>query len=513
MSAPSPPPLFVECPDCGERLAVRAADRGRRGRCQACGRVFLIGDPPPAGPPPQPARVSQSSASAGPAPIVPAAAKTLTFSCSLCQTRITAAIANVGQTVKCPDCGRRNLIPAPPKQAPKRAPAAMAGDQFELWGVDEAPTSAQIVARTPTLHPVECRLCQTLMYATERQIGTKLKCPDCGSLTLAKARTAKKPRESVLVPDGEEYQLDELSAPPVALAPAPLSPREQQIREEGQIPAVIAAMAAEKNRVSEPPKQRPKRPKNPLVTGVLPMIFTQEVIARWLALSLLLGVTGQLLSESLLSPMQGMAEAIKIVFAALGMAAAGIWMAMAGPLFVAIVGESADGNDELYQAPSFLAFDWFGELFTAAMAMGVAALAATGAWRLLDLVPAAAPMPAVVQSAVAGAVFVLLFPVMLLSALLEGSPLGVVSPKLLSTWGRCAGPWLQFYLQSFALAAAAGGAVWLLASPTSGGLPPSLVWGVPPILIGALIIDMRLLGRLAWWISDSMPEEEVEPRD
>ena len=113
-------------------------------------------------------------------------------------------------------------------------------------------------------------------------------------------------------------------------------------------------------RVVEPPKQRPQRPRNPLLTGVWRMIFTQEVIARWIALALLLGVTGQLLSESLLSPMQGMAEAIKIVFAALGVAAAGVWMAMAGPLFVAIVGESSAGNDELYEPPKFLAFDWFG---------------------------------------------------------------------------------------------------------------------------------------------------------
>jgi DNA-directed RNA polymerase subunit M/transcription elongation factor TFIIS len=506
MTVPSATPLFVECPDCGQRLAVRAEDRGRRGRCQQCGRVFLIGEASAA---------TGATVSANPpqsAPIVPPAATTVTFSCSLCQTRITVAVANVGKTVKCPDCGRRNVIPAPPKLAPKRPPAAMAGDQFELWGVDDAPTPAQLVARTPTLHPVECRLCQTLMYATDRQVGTKLKCPDCGALTVAKARAAKKPAVTVLVADGEEYQLDDAPQAPVALAPALLSAREQQIREAAQIPAVVAAMAAQKKAVYVPPPERPKRPNNPLVKGVWPMIFTQEVIARWIALALLLGFVGQLLSESLLSPMQGMAEAIKIVFAAIGMALAGVWAAMAGPFFVGIVGESADGNDELYQPPSFLAFDWFVELFTFAMALGVAALAATGAWRLFGIIPAATSIPTVVRTTAAGAVFVLLFPPMLLSALLEGTPLGVISPKLLSTLGKCAGPWLLFYLQTFLLAAIVGGAAWALAPTTSRQPPSSFVWGMPPVVIAALIIDMRLLGRLAWWISDAMPaDEDPEP--
>jgi hypothetical protein len=181
---------------------------------------------------------------------------------------------------------------------------------------------------------------------------------------------------------------------------------------------------------------------------------------------------------------------------------------MAGPLLVAIVGESSAGNDELYEPPKFLAFDWFGELFTAAMAIGIAALAATGAWKLMEIVPAAAAAPSALQAAVAGAVFVLIFPVTMLSALLEGSPLGVVSPRLLGTLGRCPGPWLLFYVQTFMLAAVVGVAAWLLAPPQGGVPPASFTWGLPPVVIAALLIDMRLLGRLAWWISDAMPDED-----
>jgi hypothetical protein len=132
-----------------------------------------------------------------------------------------------------------------------------------------------------------------------------------------------------------------------------------------------------------------------------------------------------------------------------------------------------------------------------------------GAGKLAEL--ANLPSPAAI--AVAAAAFVLAMPITLLSALLEGSPIGVLSPRLLSSLGRCAGPWLLFYVQSFMLAAVTGAAAWALAPRTPGTLPPAFVWGVTPIALAALIIDMRLLGRLAWWISDKMPTEEADRSD
>ena len=98
--------------------------------------------------------------------------------------------------------------------------------------------------------------------------------------------------------------------------------------------------------------------------------------------------------------------------------------------------------------------------------------------------------------------------------MLEASPIGVVSPKLLTTFGRMAGPWLLFYLQSFLLAAIVGGIACLMTSSntsvSSRELSTAIVWGLPPLLVAAILIQMRLLGRLAWWISDAMPDDEVE---
>jgi hypothetical protein len=69
-----------------------------------------------------------------------------------------------------------------------------------------------------------------------------------------------------------------------------------------------------------------------------------------------------------------------------------------------------------------------------------------------------------------------------------------------------------FYLESFLLAAIVGCIAWLLSSQNASGssreLPPAIVWGVPPLVLAALLIDMRLLGRLAWWISESILDED-----
>src|SRR5215213_6180483 len=110
-------PRSVACPACGQRLGVRDADVGKRGKCTQCGEVFLIGTeraervagggkaPGNAGvkEPTQGAGVAKPQAApARPAPPKPA---TVTFACELCETRLTGQVADIGKAMKCPDCG------------------------------------------------------------------------------------------------------------------------------------------------------------------------------------------------------------------------------------------------------------------------------------------------------------------------------------------------------------------------------------------------------------------------
>jgi hypothetical protein len=249
-------------------------------------------------------------------------------------------------------------------------------------------------------------------------------------------------------------------------------------------------------------------PRVPLVTGALRMIYTEEIIARWILLSLVLGFAGQFLAESLLTPIQGMAEAIKLVFVAIGGGLVLTWLAIGAPLIVAIVGESSDGEDKLNQPPKLLAFDWFNELFSVVMAGSLAGLCGLGAWHLAQLMQ----LGQVISTAIVVAVVLIVLPFALLSTLLESTPFGVVSPRLLSSLGRCAGAWLLFYVETFAVAALTGVAAWAIVlwlQPGQGD-ESTVVWFVGPIAIAALLVQMRLLGRLAWWISERLPDTEQD---
>jgi hypothetical protein len=111
---------------------------------------------------------------------------------------------------------------------------------------------------------------------------------------------------------------------------------------------------------------------------------------------------------------------------------------------------------------------------------------------------------------IVAATVVVVLPFALLSTMLEGSPLAVISPLLFASFGRCGGSWLLFYVQTLALAALVGVAGLLLSlsvGPVRGG-SSTLLWCLAPIVIAALFIDMRLLGRLAWVISERMPVSE-----
>jgi DNA-directed RNA polymerase subunit M/transcription elongation factor TFIIS len=508
--------MFVRCPGCGERLGVRAADAGKKARCGKCGLVFVIeakgeggggkaegrGDLERANP--------QAAEDEAPRPQfdddLPAS---VTFACSLCDTRITAATRNVGKKVKCPDCGRVNVIPPPEKPKAKKAPAAMSGEQIELLDADVRTWEDQQTTAPPpaaVLHPVECKLCATRMYATDEQIGRELKCPDCGTLTVAKRSAPKmKPKLPELV--GKEYELDPESKPTKRYVPVPVAVRDAEMHAH-----VRATTVGPDGRLivkKEEMLGRPVMPKIPLITGVWRMLVTQEVIARWIMMSILFGGAGWLVSSSILTPLSGAATAIGGIFQMLmGAAVLIMWLTFAGPTFLTIVGESADGHDKFHDAPFWSPLEWMGECVQVAVAIGAAGLVGTGiGWGAMAAFAAAGvtlPREAVAVIAAVGPVLV--FPLALLGTFLENATLGVVSPRLLSTLVKCPGPWLLFYVESALLVAAAMGACYGLVRSES----PLGLAALPLVIMGTATVYMRLAGRLAWWISEATAVEEDE---
>jgi DNA-directed RNA polymerase subunit RPC12/RpoP len=489
MPSTNPPAITTTCPGCGAQYDFPASLAGKRGRCAKCNTPFTV----PAATP-----VEEFPRSEWPAYIG--------VDCRVCGTRLYGGPDQVGHELKCPDCHARTVLP-PPKPKRKNIPAALEGEQYELWDADEQPLPSAIAAHQPQYISVRCRRCDTLMYATMQQVGQTIACPDCGLKHVVPPPVAPKPKPSPLTSDAETPILDPLSAPgerPSALAP------ELRLKIEEEERNSEYGRALEKARRTGKPievdtRGRAIMPRWPLVTGVWRMLLSEEVIGRWVLLSIVLGFTGQFLGEALLTPLQGMAEVIKLIFAVVGILLAAVWFAMAGPFIVAIVGESADGKDKLQQPPPLIAFGWLSEMFSVVMASSLAGLCGLGTWQLTQLVPLGPTMSA----AIVTTVVIIVFPLALLSTLLEGTPFGVLSPRLLSSVGRCTGAWLQFYLQTFVLAALVGVVAWVLSQtimPHRGG-DTTLIWCLAPFGIAALLIDMRLLGRLAWCISERMPAD------
>ena len=451
MPEPSPSSSFVRCPGCGAKLSVRAASAGKKGQCHECGKVFRIGAAP--------------------------------------ATKSGANEVDAGAAA------RRE--PRPPER-PKAAP----------WAIDNE-----------HLHPLFCEVCQTLVYATDEQVGQMLPCPDCGHRNLAKPREKKKQPKNVMVADGDEYQLDESSPPPSPYVYTPVEEREKQfraaararlgIREPAADVEAVTEHAAPRGRAISPgkvPEARravaraadPRRPTVPVVQGVLRMMFTAEVMLRWMGLSAVLGVILFLIAS--VTNAVGNAAIAYVPFFAGGCMLAGAWLMSIAPLLIAIATQSTDGADELHDPPNWMSFD----VAEAAFVVMAAVISALPAWLAAK---AAAALPLEQQWGIGAAVWLAVFPFVILSALEQGSAFALFSPRLAASLGRCFVPWFAFYVASLLLVGGAGALAWALFDNQSflAKLP------IPWLIVALILVYMRMIGRLGWWIADAMPApSEVE---
>ncbi|MBA4106225.1 MAG: hypothetical protein C0485_10740 [Pirellula sp.] len=457
----------MQCPGCGRRLQVRAEDAGKRAQCHECGKAFRLGATP------TPVR---SEVPAGP----------------------TAATARQ----------------EPSSPAPKPAPA-----------------NAIHVLDNAHLHPVSCELCQTLMYATDEQVGTLMKCPDCGHRNLARPRPAKKPPARVMVDDGDEYQLDETHVPPPTPVYTSIETREAEGRAAARARAGIrqpesdpfddqppanaskppasssqparanlpASAPAPTQQATQPsegrrlrPARDPRRPLIPVVQGVFTMLFSAEVLVRWAMLSITL--TGLLfLLASAINAMGNQALYL-LPFYAGGCIVAGFWLISAAPLFVAIITQSTDGVDELHDPPGWMSLDYAETGFIIIATL----LSALPGWLAAK---AAAELPDEQRFALAAAIWLIVFPIIVLSALEQGTMLAIFSPRIFASLARCFIPWATFYIVSTLAVAAAGGLAYFLLSRAN----LLALFPIPWLAVAVILLYMRLIGRLGWWIADVMP--------
>ena len=466
MAAPLSPTKLLKCPGCGASLPLGELKAGQKLRCGSCQKVLVVPGSKP----------KQRKPAEPPAPVG--------FNCKLCYTRLSAPVKYVGRKLKCPDCGRVNTIPPPPRPTAPKTPEAMFGEQYELWGVDEAPTNEDLIAQQPKFFEIHCRVCNTMMQAQESQVGSSLSCPDCGAANQVPFPPKMRRNPSLNLPSGEEYALDESAAPPERPTYVPYQVKqleENQQREAKQQERIYVTR---------------KLPKVPLLEGVVGMLYRGPLPAFVFVLAFALALECWFVANALAN-VEGMA--LMIVLVAYGTTAFfGLFILLgASAAWLAVLKETSEGNDKLYDPPGLMFLDWVGEGFFVAFSAAMAVAPGMLLWRFVSGLPSWAGPTATAAS------WTLLFPVFLLSQLQNGSPLEFFSPKIGGSLFKCLGPWLLFYAETIVVI---GGTIAVVIGLQL--LSPYLVPVSVTVVSLASFLYFRLLGRLAWWLAELLAETE-----
>lgn len=247
----------------------------------------------------------------------------------------------------------------------------------------------------------------------------------------------------------------------------------------------------------------PPPPRYPFAQGIWQFPLYRTVVLRWLAVIAGFCVAFLLFGAAAWSANAGPIAAAfgLVVFGLAGFFAWAITMGIAVTQCLAVLAETATGYDQIEDWPDADVRDWLihllhqGYLFVnaAALAAGVRSIC----------LPRSAPT---VFQAVAFLVpLVIIYPLLLLSALESNQVMVPYSPFVFRSVPRLASAWIKYFLELFCLC----GSMLFLAEWSANRLG----WGAVPVLAVALattlFIGARLTGRIGWYVLQNA--EKVEP--
>lgn len=353
-----------------------------------------------------------------------------------------------------------------------------------------------------------CPVCHTRLDVTLDKVGKAIECPDCGTrFAVPRPKTAPvepDPMDAIEEGYGLAAPVDVAHRKPavfdaedmaslVSEEPRSIPDRQgleeewknfnQQLRSMPVVPGERTPI-----RRSEPEHV----PTESFVRGIFTFPFYRSSIAYWLALTLGLMFV-------VLPPTFAVVWTMKqpepdwlwvIVASILALFSGLLWILMTSSTCMAILQDTAEGLDEVEGWPEGQVFEWLFDtsyILTAALlstALGV------GTVRLLE---------AMGQFWWPAGIVVgwLLFPFALVSLLEAGSPLLPFSLPIFRSLATAWWAWLTFYFEATFLFAVTGGLGALVTIPTH-------YWGSPVaivLVVTALMIYFRLLGRLVWFCS------------
>lgn len=479
------------------------------------------------------------------------------FECPSCGGRVKVPPGQAGQTCQCPRCNARIVAPAEPGEQRESAQQPLDDDFFAEDPVKEitapavrsptqpasqpktkpppseetAPAVPEPAERKPQVEDkpdqlarqtnermefgIECGLCGTRLYATLTQVGKTLRCPDCHSKVLVKA--PKKRPEPAQYREREEEGDFKLSEPierphldylPKEETPAESTdsaagalPRQEEMSREKPAGNVVAdaarqVMAKAEAEVEAAERARPVLPDQPFKTGVLSFFADAAAGVRWLALTLMGHAFVTSLRWALELAQGGGIEQFGAVFLSVVVIGLGIALALlASACSVAIIQDTANGYDKIEQWPGINVGEWMFDGFFV-----INSLLASAAPGVLVMCAGLSGWTAVVAGTATAVAF---FPLLLLSALEQASPLGFASPKIWKSLHVGRSRWVTFYMLSAGLAVVGLMCGWLMA------VENLFLTGLSCAAVTAIaMVYFRLLGRLAWCLSEAATVEK-----
>jgi len=407
--------------------------------------------------------------------------------CRLCGTRMYARAADLGKSVRCPDCETLTEIRLPPP--PKKPVEPRDVGQYQLaesgWG-----STGKQQADEPVMI-VKCPVCATRLSPRREQAGKPVRCPDCDSRFRLpewqpQVRRTIEPAQVEAIPIGEAHR----RPPP----PKPTLTHDDELR---QVPS------------ADPPQIL-------FLSTVWTFPFSGGALPRWL------GVAGGTLVVSLLLWAAFTAVEALGDFAIIGGGAlvfAAIWpllwtVSFASACGLTIIEETASGADVIEGWTDSDWRQWIFPMLIVGLHVFLASAIASILFRAFYGWFVGAPF-------VWLAALHLSFPLTLLSALEVGSPAGFYSAPVWNSLVRQLKVWLAFFaivgLLGIVSAAPFGG-LWVLAYyvPETQRFAAISAWLYVVVIWPAVwFIYARLLGRLAWRITqdtegDDSPDEQAE---
>jgi hypothetical protein len=299
---------------------------------------------------------------------------------------------------------------------------------------------------------------------------------------LAERDDAKSPRRERGVVLQDHNPLDDASM---------IQERRDRLRLEDRL-----AAEARSRRNSNPPDY-------PFLSGVFNFPFYGSSWPRWLGLTAGTALVYYLVANAVASARFGGAELFfSLIFATMAGSAALLLIVFEAVAVLAVVQDTAAGADEVEGWPDFNFVEWAGQAFYFINAL---AFSAAPGFLLASVTDSLGPWRWAAPAITAA----LLYPIVLLSQLDGMSPFSILTPGVIKGALKSPSAWMAFYGVSLGTIAAAAAICWVTVKAAAWDGPVAAIV-LATVTTTALLVESRLIGRLAWFCEETEPVVEPE---